>query len=175
MPPAETTEHSIWANVARGSPLRLTLMVAAVAAGVWSGETETDFLLDRVGLVLAVASLMAGVAIGRRVRSRVLLGLLTLSLFGTGVVVGSRNLGRVYNNCFHDGVNAQDDLAQYLATHGAYPSNLSVLPGSPYCARLLRGPLLEYTSTGSTYELSFQDWLVSQEANDKQRGFSGRK
>lgn len=101
-------------------------------------------------------------------RYRTLFGLLFIVFYGAAFYMGDTSFSRAYRSCLENGEQVRTYLSNYKTKHGKYPELLYELDVALPCSRCLRGTILEYESTASTYKLLFKDWLVEHVATDKE-------
>lgn len=88
-------------------------------------------------------------------------------LFAVAFYAGDCSFYKAYNTCFKKAELIRGKLSNYKVTNGEYPDELKDLNKPLPCSRCLRGTILKYESTGSSYKISFEDWLMEHSATDK--------
>ena len=99
---------------------------------------------------------------------RIFFGFLFIVFYVAAFYMGDISFSRAYSSCLKNGEQVRTYLSNYKTKHGKYPEVLDKLDVALPCSRCLRGTILEYEGTASTYELSFKDWLVEHSATDKE-------
>jgi hypothetical protein len=98
----------------------------------------------------------------------ILFGFLFIGFYVAAFYMGDISFSRAYSSCLKNGEPVRTYLSNYKTKHGKYPEVLDELDVALPCSRCLRGTILEYESTASTYKLLFKDWLVEHVATDKE-------
>jgi hypothetical protein len=137
-------------------------------ADSWFGEGGSMSLAK-----WAVASCATAVAIvwrltrGDRAVLRVLAMSACAALGAAGFVTGDHEHTRAYNECVRHGEEIRAQLSAYRQREGHYPDRLDrAVDQKRLCNRTLRGSILWYSATASTYQLEFGDDLVTFRAGE---------
>lgn len=146
-------------------------VVAVFLAELWFGE-DGSTLAPRLRwaaltALLALATVWwIGRASGRRFRIIAMMACVAASV--AGFVMGDREATRAYNYCVANGEEIRTQLATYRQREGHYPARLDLaIARERLCTRALRGTLLWYSATASTYQLEFGDYLVTFRSTDQ--------
>jgi hypothetical protein len=147
--------------------------VAPVVAEVWFGEDNSN-LFPRIwwatltGVLATAAVWRLASTSGKRMRTAMATACAAAAV--AGLLIGTQEATRAYNECVEHGEDIRRELAAYKQQHGHYPTHLrQAIKRSSSCSRALRGSLLRYSATASEYELEFGDYLVTFRATDQEK------
>jgi hypothetical protein len=143
-----------------------TIMLLLVS--FWLGEAGkgifriTPYLFGLIGIV-AIPYL-----ISKKWKYRALSGFIFIILYAVAFYMGDLSFYQAYNNCIEEAEQIRTTLFEFKDQNGKYPADLDDLNIQLPCSRFLRGTILEYESTASSYKIWFKDWLVGHSATDKE-------
>ena len=134
----------------------------------WLGEAGkgifriTPYLFGLIGIV-TIPSL-----ISQKWKYRTLSGFIFIILYAAVFYMGDLSFYQAYNNCIQEAEQIRISLFEFKDQNGKYPAELDDLNIQLPCSRFLRGTILEYEGTASSYKILFKDWLVEHSATDKE-------
>ncbi len=166
-----------WAALSDWTPGRwsfcvaLAVVVAAIGGYWFGGDPRPLPGVADLAFVFLIA-LVVGAIPGRRFVARTCASLFVLVVFVGSWVAGTHEASVAFNECVAECEAVRDRLDQYRATSGAYPESLAELGPPLPGARILRGPLLDYSRRGAGYVLEFGDWMVTHTASDSEPCFA---
>lgn len=138
----------------------------------WLGEAGKGlfqifpYVAGLVG-ILTIPSLMS-----TKLKYRAFVGFLFIVFYAAAFYMGHLSFYRAYNACLESAEQIRTDLSVYKTKNGKYPDVLDDLNSPLPCERCLRGTILEYESTASSYKIWFKDRLVEHRATDKEPFFA---
>ncbi|MEA3434892.1 MAG: hypothetical protein U9R43_00395 [Thermodesulfobacteriota bacterium] len=89
-------------------------------------------------------------------------------LYAGAFYAGDCSFYQAYNTCYQEAESIRNDLSNYKNKNGKYPDKLKDLNKPLPCLRCIRGTILEYEATASSYKILFKDWLVEHSATDRE-------
>jgi hypothetical protein len=139
--------------------LLILVLSVSLLAGFWFRGAEGSAMTIGSVASLAVCVLLADLLGSPKSRTnRIGAAVLAGVLFATGWYAGGRELESAKADCSRRVNDVRGALEDYRQTHGRYPDGLDDLDGVDLPGkRLLRGSLLQYTTTSDGYLLWFRD------------------
>lgn len=139
--------------------------VAVLLTGTWLGEAGSNPIHGLRGLALGTV-LAVGLVVwftkGHRRSLRAAASFGCIAAACVGFMVGQHSAMRAYNACVEHREEIRDELRAYRQREGHFPVHLAEALGrNRSCTRPLRGSLLRYSATDSSYELEFGDYLTT--------------
>jgi len=147
------------------------VLVIVLVAGVWFGEDSSNPARSLRWLALDAALGIGSVVWLTRMQRRlfrVVASVACIAAAAAGFLLGQRSESRAYNYCVEHCEELRTELRAYQEREGRYPERLTQAIGrEQLCVRSLRGTLLWYSTTNSSYQLEFGDYLVTWRATDR--------
>lgn len=134
----------------------------------WLGEAGKGLFQIFPYLIGLIGIVALPYLISKKWMYRTLFGFLFIVSYAAAFYMGDLSFCRAYNTCLEEAEQTRTALSDFKTKNGKYPVALDDLNIPLPCSRCLRGTILEYESTDSSYRICFKDWLVEHSATDKE-------
>lgn len=134
----------------------------------WLGESgkglfqSSPYIIGLIGMVIVLF------VVSKSWGYRIAFAFLFVAFYAVTFYLGNMSFSHTYNTCINDAEQIRTALSNYKIKNGSYPDDLKDLTIPLPCSRILRGSIIEYEKIGTSYKLSFRDWMVEHSATDKE-------